>query len=215
VRLTQPPLQWQPLSGEIVELSLDLKIAAASLRPKRRQPGKPVAKYMDAHRCGLIGSLSIILGVLVTLGVTPTTCTAQGQFEKSIKQMMTPEEFSAAGLDKLSSEQLEKLDAWLQGYRQSTEKKASEVAEKKASERTARTKLDMLVSRVDGTFEGLKGRTIIRLEDGTAWKQANSEDLFRSSVTDHPGAVVSHTIFGYKMRIEGTPEFYVDPVRNP
>jgi hypothetical protein len=24
-----------------------------------------------------------------------------------------------------------------------------------------------------------------------------------------------HGVFGYKMRIEGTQEFYVDPVRNP
>ncbi|MFZ3374849.1 MAG: hypothetical protein WA183_04800, partial [Chthoniobacterales bacterium] len=61
----------------------------------------------------------------------------------------------------------------------------------------------------------LKGRTVIKLEDGTAWRQANVEDRFRPTVTDHPGAVVSHTVFGYKMRIEGTPEFYVDPIRNP
>jgi hypothetical protein len=142
-------------------------------------------------------------------------CLAQENSGASIQQMMTPEEFKAAGLDKLSSEELEKLDAWLQGYRQTTEKKAGEIAEKKAGERTAKTKLDMLVSRVDGSFEGLKGRTVIKLEDGTAWKQANAEDRFRPTVTDHPGAAVTHTIFGYKMRIEGTPEFYVDPIRNP
>ena len=34
-------------------------------------------------------------------------------------------------------------------------------------------------------------------------------------VTDHPAAAVIHGVFGYKMRIEGTQEFYVDPVRNP
>jgi hypothetical protein len=26
---------------------------------------------------------------------------------------------------------------------------------------------------------------------------------------------VMHGIFGYKMRVEGTQEFYVDPVRSP
>jgi len=126
--------------------------------------------------------------------------------------MMTSEEFKAAGLDKLSSEELQKLDAWLQGYRETTEKKATDVAEKRAS-LTAKTKLDMLVSRVDGSFDGLQGHTVIHLEDGTVWKQANADDRFRPSVTDHPGAVVTHGVFGYKMRIEGTPEFYVDPVR--
>jgi hypothetical protein len=132
------------------------------------------------------------------------------QMSGSIQDVMTPEEFKAAGLNKLSAEELQKLNAWLQGYR--------EVAEKKATERAAkveRTKLDMLVSRVDGTFNGLTGRTVIRLEDGTVWKQANADDRYRPKVTDHPAAVVIHGVFGYKMQVEGTQEFYVDPVRNP
>jgi hypothetical protein len=187
---------------------LDPVAATASFGAKR-EPENRSLKYMNAYRSALMLSLVLILGSVA--GV----CVAQEDSGASIQQMMTPEEFKAAGLDKLSSEELQKLDAWLQGYRQTTEKKAGEIAEKKASERTAKTKLDMLVSRVDGSFEGLKGRTVIKLEDGTAWKQANAEDRFRPSVTDHPGAVVSHTVFGYKMRIEGTPEFYVDPVRNP
>ena len=73
--------------------------------------------------------------------------------------------------------------------------------------------MDLLVSRVDGTFNGLTGRTVIRLEDGTVWKQANAEDRYRPRVTDHPAAVVIHGVFGYKMQVEGTQEFYVDPVR--
>lgn len=129
----------------------------------------------------------------------------------SIKEIMSPEEFKAAGLNKLSVDELQKLDAWLQGYRQVTE----QAAEKKATARASRTKMDLIVSRVDGTFNGLTGRTIIRLEDGTVWKQANADDRYRSRVTDHPAAAVIHGVFGYKMQIEGTQEFYVDPVRNP
>jgi hypothetical protein len=129
----------------------------------------------------------------------------------SIQQMMSPAEFKAAGLNKLSSEELEKLNAWLQGYREVAEQKA----EKKATARAERTKLDLLVSRVDGQFNGLTGRTVIRLEDGTVWKQANADDRFHPRVTDHPAAAVIHGIFGYKMTVEGTGEFYVDPIRNP
>lgn len=115
-------------------------------------------------------------------------------------------------MNKLSADELQRLDAWLQGYRQVTE----QAAEKKATARASRTKMDLIVSRVDGAFYGLTGRTIIRLEDGTVWKQANADDRYRSRVTDHPAAAVIHGIFGYKMRIEGaTQEFYVDPVRNP
>jgi hypothetical protein len=148
----------------------------------------------------------VTLTFLLTLSSVSPAVAAQDT-GAGIQQIMSPEEFQAAGLNKLSPEELQKLDAWLQGYRQT--------AEKKATSRAERTKLDLLVSRVDGSFNGLTGGTVIHLEDGTAWKQANADDHFRPRVTDHPGAVVVHTMFGYKMRIEGTPEFYVDPVRKP
>jgi hypothetical protein len=153
----------------------------------------------------------VCLGFCVLLACVETVRAAQPELSGSIKEMMSPEEFKAAGLNKLSADELQKLDAWLQGYRQVTE----QTAEKKATARAERTKMDVLVSRVDGSFYGLTGRTIIRLEDGTVWKQANADDRFRPKNSDHPAAVVIHGIFGYKMQIEGTQAFYVDPVRNP
>ena len=130
---------------------------------------------------------------------------------KVLQDMMTAEEFKAAGLDKLSSEELKNLNAWLQGYREAAETKAAEKATAKAAKMA---RLEQTLSRVDGTFTGLTGRTIIKLQDGTVWKQANIDDHYRAQVTDHPAAFVSRGPFGWKMRIEGTPEFYVNPVRN-
>jgi hypothetical protein len=132
----------------------------------------------------------------------------RAQDEESIKQAMSPEEFHKAGLDKLSDEELRNLDRWLKGDREKTAQKAE-----KAAARTSRTKMDLVVSRVSGSFSGLTGRTIIQLEDGTVWRQANKYDHYGPSPVDHPGAAVVHSSFGYKMRIEGVPEFYVNPVR--
>src|SRR2546423_2489635 len=129
----------------------------------------------------------------------------RAQDEGSIKQAMSPEEFHKAGLDKLSDEELRNLDRWLRGDREKTAKKAAV--------RTSKSKMDLIVSRVNGSFCGLGGATVIELEDGTAWKQANADDHFRGSPVDHPGAAGIRGVFGYKMRIEGVPEFYVDPVR--
>jgi len=160
--------------------------------------------------CGaLLGCVNVGFCVMLVF-VQPATA-APPEMSGSIKEMMSPEEFKAAGLNKLSADEIQRLDAWLQGYRQVTE----QAAEKKATARASRTKMDLIVSRVDGSFNGLTGRTIIRLEDGTVWKQANADDRYRARVTDHPAAAVIHGVFGYKMRIEGTQEFYVDPVRNP
>jgi hypothetical protein len=129
----------------------------------------------------------------------------RAQDEGGIKQAMSPEEFHKAGLDKLTDEELGNLDRWLKGDREKTAKKAAE--------RTSRTKMDLVVSRVAGSFSGLTGKTVIQLEDGTVWKQANSLDHYGASPVDHPGAAVVRSVFGYKMRIEGVPEFYVNPVR--
>src|SRR5215475_10398063 len=145
----------------------------------------------------------LLLGFCVTLGSPEQLGAAPPEMSGSIKEMMSPAEFNAAGLNKLSADELQKLDAWLQGYRQITEQKA----EKKATARAVRTKMDVIVSRVDGSFNGLTGRTIIRLEDGTVWKQANADDRYRSKNPDHPAAAVIHGVFGYKMQIEGTQPF--------
>lgn len=133
-----------------------------------------------------------------------------------LQDAMTADEFKAAGLDKLSAEELKNLNAWLQGYRHTAETKAAEKATAEVKTKAvseSRAKMDSILSRVDGTFTGLTGHTVIKLEDGTIWKQANADDRYRAQVTDHPPVKVSRGTFGYKMRVVGTAEFYVDPVR--
>src|SRR5437868_9972858 len=111
------------------------------------------------------GSIScLMIAALFILGSAQLAWAADQILSGSIKQMMSPEEFKAAGLDKLSSEELQKLDAWLQGYRETTEKTTEKRVEKKVASRSLLSfKMDTIVSRVDGSFGGLKGRTLIKL----------------------------------------------------
>jgi hypothetical protein len=164
-------------------------------------------RRMNISRGGLTSYPILALSIILALALPVRA--AREEASGSIQEAMTPAEFKAAGLNKLSPEELQKLNAWLQGYREVAEQAAA----KKATAVASRTKMDLLVSRVDGSFDGLTGRTVIKLEDGTVWKQANAEDRYRAKVTDHPAAAVIHGVFGYKMQIEGTQEFYVDPVR--
>jgi hypothetical protein len=151
----------------------------------------------------------ILLLPLIVSFLTATTVRAEEE-PGDIQKMMSPGEFKAAGLDKLSPEELERLNAWLKGYRET----AVKTAEAKAT-KEGRRKINVLVSRVDGPFYGLKGNTIIKLEDGTMWKQANKEDHYKGPGLDHLGvAVFNAGLFGYKMRIQGTQEFYVDQVKS-
>jgi hypothetical protein len=139
------------------------------------------------------------------------------QSGKVLQDSMTAQEFKAAGLEKLSAEELANLNAWLQGYRQATETKAAEKATaettKKVTEEVtaqAHQRLNRVESRVDGRVPHLTGHSMIKLEDGTVWRQANAEDRYSSPAIDHPKAVVTRGVFGWKMRISGLPEFYVD-----
>src|ERR1700704_2355771 len=139
--------------------------------------------------------------------------------EKSVRDLqdsMTAEQFKAAGLDKLSPEELKALNASLQGSRRESEKKAVEKATaeiKKKVGTESRAKMDEILSRVDGDFAGITGHTVIKLEDGTKWKQVNVDEHYRARGTYRPPVKVWHGAFGYRMRIVGTGEFYVDPVR--
>ncbi len=149
--------------------------------------------------------------------------------EKGIQEM-TEEEKAAAGLDKLSPAELEYLNEWMRNKQKGAEKKAAEQATVQATEKAkaeAQREVkeekhhsflhqdqEALVSHVNGEMTALNGRTIVTLEDGTRWKQANRDDRYRPRVTDRPAVAVFHTQFGYKMRIEGMPDFYVDPVRD-
>ena len=134
---------------------------------------------------------------------------------RDVQDSMTAQEFKAAGLDKLSENELKNLNAWLQGYRQKAETKAAEVAVTQAKKKSKSLfSGEAILSRVnDDNFAGVTGRSIITLEDGTVWKQVNPDDHFKAQVSNHPPVKVSHGSFGYKMHIVGVPEFYVDPVR--
>jgi hypothetical protein len=143
---------------------------------------------------------------------------------------MSQDEFKKAGLDKLSPDELRTLNQWLKGYRHSAETKAAEQAteetkEQAKQEATAEAKktfnrswlsTDRIFSRIDGEFYGIrKGakKIIIRLEDGTVWKQANETDQLEAKLTDHPPVMITHSVVGYKMHVIGAGEFYVNPVR--
>jgi hypothetical protein len=151
------------------------------------------------------------------------------QSRSSLQDSMTSDEFKKTGLDKLSPEELNALNQWLKGYRQQAETKAAEKATEQATKQAteqAKTEekknfnrnwltADRIFSRVDGEFHGLQGskKIIIRLEDGTVWKQANETDHLEARMTDHPPVMVTHSVVGYKMHVIGTGEFYVNPVR--
>jgi hypothetical protein len=156
--------------------------------------------------------LSIFFGLAFVFGISSGTTLAQDE-SAGIQQAMTPEEFKSAGLEKLTPAELAKLNAWLQGYRETAVKTAVTKAEKKAAERAERDKRSLIVSRINGTWGGIAPGVVIELEDGSKWKLANKDEHY-GGYADHPAvAVWKAGFFGWKMRVSRIAEFYVDQVK--
>ncbi len=152
-----------------------------------------------------IRSLVILAAGLTLISVAVPISRAEDE-SPNIEQGMSPEEFHAAGLDKLSPAELGKLNAWLRGDREKTMKKAAA--------RVERTRMPLIVSRIDGIYNGVVPGEIIRLEDGSAWKLANKDEHY-GGYADHPAVAVVKSFMGWKMRISRLAEFYVLPVKTP
>lgn len=137
----------------------------------------------------------------------------------SLRDLMTPEQFRAAGLKKLSPDELASLERFLKGYRDETVQTVTQTVTKQAEERVAPSgkrnqaaDRSYIESRIKGDFDGLKGRTRIVLENGSIWQQSDSQ-LKLTAHLSSPEVILVRNIFGYRMFIVGlTRPFYVKQI---
>ena len=117
---------------------------------------------------------TLLFGLLLLL-----PCAASAQ--DALQDKMTPAEFKAAGLDKLTPAELASLNAWLQGkVTEETRKAASEA--RKEVEQKNRGFFDFgssepIVSRLKGDFAGFGNGKRYLLENGQEWRQADNAKL--------------------------------------
>jgi hypothetical protein len=123
---------------------------------------------------------------------------AIAQTQPAIERQMTPAEFKAAGLDRLSADELAHLNAWLGRTLDIETSKATAVAKKKVEDDNrgffnfgSQTAIS---SRISGEFGGLAMGRTYSLENGQVWKQIESESLAgvrlsNPEVTIKPGMV--------------------------
>ena len=121
-----------------------------------------------------------------------------------VQDLMTPEEFDASGLHKLTPAELDALNRWLVRYtaheaplvRQMSPEVKKEVA-------TATTAPKIIHSQIDGTFEGWSGKTLFHLKNGQTWRQ-RLPGTYRVLLTD-PEVEISQRALGfYWMKVVST-----------
>jgi hypothetical protein len=141
-----------------------------------------------------------LLLVLATTGL-------QAQDFSSLEERMSAAEFRAAGLDKLSPEELAALNAWLRGRTAGRPAPAGgALAPAPAQDRIGfhdTTEERMVVSRIVGQFTGWDGKTRFELENGQVWQQAESATLKGISV-DSPAVTIEPAFLGsWLLRVDG------------
>lgn len=135
-------------------------------------------------------------------------CALPAAAQDGIQQQMTPEQFKAAGLDKLSPEELANLNAWLnRKIDTETTKAAALAADKVKDENRGFFNFgsdEAIESRLVGEFRGFGKNRLYTLENGQQWRQADNASLVGVHKTN-PGVKINPGMIGnvWYMRIEG------------
>lgn len=105
--------------------------------------------------------------------------------QEALQDKMTPAEFKAAGLDKLTPAELASLNAWLQGKVSEESSKAATKAAaeaRKEVEQSTRGFFDFgssepIVARLQGEFSGFANGRRYVLDNGQEWRQIDNAKL--------------------------------------
>ena len=158
-------------------------------------------------------ALRVTLGALVVSGIVylgAPSLHAQapsGEDFPGVKKALTPEQYAAAGLGKLSPEEQARLDEALKGYFTGASQKVAERAATQAVDRAVKEKKakapDLIESHIVGTFTGWNYRTVFVLDNGERWKPIDNNTHASFPPTDNPQVYIVRDVFGYKMGILG------------
>lgn len=124
----------------------------------------------------------------------------------SLEERMSQSEFTQAGLDQLSSEQLKFLNDWLAAKHVTAPATAAAgpIRKRDGSVEFYPDEGDRqeVRSRIDGEFTGWNGRTRFKLQNGQIWQQAESGS--RESGMNSPEVTIKPALLGsWLMHVRG------------
>ena len=140
--------------------------------------------------------IRIVVPTVLSLLLSALPSFAQ-QFS-TLEERMSGTDFKAAGLDKLSPEELKYLDNWLQTHQQT--RLVSPTGKPVFYTDADRKKFE---THLVGSFSGWSGSTQFNLNNGQVWKQAESGAYSCPTVTN-PTVTIKPMILGsWLMYVQG------------
>lgn len=144
-----------------------------------------------------------LLALAVLMALSPLVC-AQAPIERE----MTPAQFKAAGLDKLTPAELASLNAWLNRTLETASARAASEAKKKVVEENrgfiSFGSSEPIRGRIAGEFRGFGAGRSYTLENGQVWQQIDDASLAGVRKTA-PAVTITPSMVGnaWYMAIEG------------
>lgn len=128
--------------------------------------------------------------------------------QQAIESQMTPEEFKATGLDKLSGDELARLNAWLNRTIDAESEKAAVMAKKKVEDENrgflSFGSNEPVVGRMVGEFRGFAQGREYTLDNGQVWRQTDAASLPGARKGDPQVRITPSLVGGaWYMAVEG------------
>lgn len=147
-------------------------------------------------RCLLSAVLMFSLGAVVA---------GAAEFS-SLEERMSGDEFTAAGLDRLTPEELARLNNWLRANwpaAPTTSTPYPATADTRGfPEQTASR--EAIVSQIKGEFSGWQTGTVFRLANGMVWEVSGPTNTFAIQPVTNPTVIIEPAFMGsWLLRIEG------------
>jgi len=153
-----------------------------------------------------------ILIALLSLTTTLSALAAEGF--SSVEEQMTGKEFTAAGLDKLSQQELDTLNDWIRRHSVATldaPKAGTGTVDYAGEDRRGLKTADAdddedrstIVSTLVGKFKGWDGHTTFKLDNGMVWVQKDKDKFFTKEI-ENPTVIIEPGTWGtWRLHIEG------------
>ena len=158
-------------------------------------------------------NFTIIVLLFVALCVlSPIPAWAQTAEFPGVEKTMSPQEYDAAGLQKLTPDERARLDEFIRRFVGSSNQVAAQKAVDRAVKERKATPPEIIQSRIVGPFTGFTGSTVFTLENGQRWRQSQPDSRYFPKVDSPPVIIVKDTI-GYRMYVAGGGDVRVSRLR--
>ena len=126
----------------------------------------------------------------------------------TLEERMSAAQFKAAGLEKLSPEELASLNTWLQEH---TSAGAGSVAVPVMTHRreglfggdSIETDSNGVASRITGEFRGWSGKTTFHLDNGQIWQQVGNDKWAGVKLTNPEIRIEPAFMGSWRLKVEG------------